>query len=48
MKKPTYKYPDFVSKVELKSEYGKRYWLNLEIDQENIRTLKEFCGKVKK
>jgi len=33
MKKPIYKYPDFVSKVELKSECGKRYWLNLEIDQ---------------
>ena len=33
MKKPTYKYPDFVSKVELKSEHGKRYWLNLEIDK---------------
>lgn len=33
MKKPTYKYPDFVSKVELKIENGKRYWLNLEIDK---------------
>ncbi|WP_276682471.1 DUF1643 domain-containing protein [Empedobacter brevis] len=33
MKKPTYKYPDFVSKVKLKSENGKRYWLNLEIDK---------------
>jgi len=32
MKKPTYEYPDFVSKVELKIENGKRYWLNLEID----------------
>tara|TARA_R110002072_G_C7733028_1_gene515920 strand:+ start:118 stop:678 length:561 start_codon:yes stop_codon:yes gene_type:complete len=33
MKKPTYKYPNFVSKVELKSENGKRYWLNLKIDE---------------
>lgn len=33
MKKPIYKYPDFVSKVELKSENGKRYWLNLKIDE---------------
>ncbi|WP_303317069.1 DUF1643 domain-containing protein [Flavivirga abyssicola] len=33
MKKPTYKYPDFVTKVELKSENGKRYWLNLVIDK---------------
>ena len=33
MKKPTYKYPDFVSKVELKSGQGKRYWLKLEIDK---------------
>ncbi len=33
MKKPTYKYPDFVTKVDLKSENGKRYWLNLEIDK---------------
>lgn len=33
MKKPTYKYPDFISKVELKSVKGKRYWLSLEIDK---------------
>lgn len=33
MKKPTYKYPDFVSKVELNGGNGKRYWLNLEIDK---------------
>ncbi len=33
MKKPTYKYPDFVTKVDLKSKNGKRYWLNLEIDK---------------
>jgi hypothetical protein len=36
MKKPTYKYPDFVSKVELKSGNGKRYWLNLEIDKNKL------------
>jgi len=34
MTKPTYRYPEFVSKVELKSEHGKRYWLKLEIDKE--------------
>jgi hypothetical protein len=39
MKKPTYKYPDFVSKVELKSEHGKRYWLNLEIDKNNTERI---------
>ncbi len=33
MKKTTYEYPDFVTKVDLKSESGKRYWLNLEIDR---------------
>lgn len=33
MKKPVYKYPDFVSKVKLKSGNGKRYWLNLKIDE---------------
>lgn len=32
MTKPTYRYPDFVSKVELKSANGKRYWLKLKID----------------
>ncbi len=32
MTKPTYKYPDFVSNVDLKSEDGKRYWLTLRID----------------
>tara|TARA_Y100000588_G_C14281508_1_gene937686 strand:+ start:11113 stop:11673 length:561 start_codon:yes stop_codon:yes gene_type:complete len=31
MKKPTYKYPEFVTKVELDSENGKRYWLALQI-----------------
>lgn len=36
MKKPSYNYPDFVSKIELKSENGKRYWLNLEIDKNKI------------
>lgn len=33
MTKPAYKYPAFVTKVDLKSENGKRYWLNLEIDK---------------
>lgn len=33
MSKPTYKYPAFVTKVDLKSENGKRYWLDLEIDK---------------
>ena len=33
MRKPTYKYPDFVSKIELKSEDRKRYWLKLRIDK---------------
>tara|TARA_R110002033_G_scaffold148633_1_gene185724 strand:- start:95 stop:655 length:561 start_codon:yes stop_codon:yes gene_type:complete len=32
MKKPIYKYPDFVTKVDLKCVAGKRYWLNLKID----------------
>jgi len=32
-KKPIYKYPDFVIKVELKKKEGKRYWLNLKIDK---------------
>ena len=31
MKKPIYKYPDFVSKVELNAVNGKRYWLTLQI-----------------
>ena len=33
MKKPTYKYPEFVTEVELKCADGKRYWLNLKIDK---------------
>jgi hypothetical protein len=32
-KKPTYQYPDFVSKVEIKTGHQKRYWLSLEIDE---------------
>jgi hypothetical protein len=32
-KKPTYQYPDFVSKVELRTGHKKRYWLSLEIDK---------------
>ena len=32
MKKPVYKYPEFVSKVTLQKTATKRYWLNLEID----------------
>lgn len=33
MKKPIYKYPDFVSKVELNAVNGKRYWLTLQISE---------------
>ncbi|MCF8714523.1 DUF1643 domain-containing protein [Joostella atrarenae] len=33
MSKPIYKYPAFVTNVDLKSENGKRYWLDLEIDK---------------
>ncbi len=33
MRKPIYSYPNFVSKVDLKSTDGKRYWLNLKIDK---------------
>jgi len=32
MKKPVYKYPEFVSRVTLQNTATKRYWLNLEID----------------
>jgi len=32
MKKPVYKYPEFVNKVTLQNTATKRYWLNLEID----------------
>jgi hypothetical protein len=33
MTKPIYKYPDFVSNVELNRTDNKRYWLKLEIDK---------------
>jgi len=33
MKKPIYKYPDFVKKIQLKAAVGKRYWLKLIIDE---------------
>ncbi|MFX0557042.1 DUF1643 domain-containing protein [Maribacter sp. CXY002] len=32
MRKPIYKYPDFVQEVTLKRTDGKRYWLTLKID----------------
>ncbi|WP_320018410.1 DUF1643 domain-containing protein [Labilibaculum manganireducens] len=39
MRKPVYKYPDFVSKVTLKNDEKKRYWLNVEIDKEKDESI---------
>ena len=33
MKKPTYKYPNFIKEVNLKMEDDKRYWLKLTFDK---------------
>jgi hypothetical protein len=39
MKKPVYKYPDFITEIKLNKTDTKRYWLKLTIDKSKTETI---------
>lgn len=39
MKKPVYRYPDFVKKIELDKTHNKRFWLKLLIDESKTESI---------
>ena len=39
MKKPVYKYPDFITNIELKKTDNSRFWLKLTIDESKEETI---------